>query len=1173
MNNSVLNYPTINNKEVVFPVVPDSFIGVNSSMEVSNYKWMTNSLLTAQQKSNVRPYFECKIVDDFIVGKSNLGTNIGPIKGSAVNAPDGAILSAGSDLSGNLKFWKLTDASDLTQWSSPTILDTGIIGNVSVNVSDYIAGTYSIDIYYFKTVTAKQNIYHQYSNDGGDTWHTDQVVNATQSSGNYYLSAGKPYLQDDNTIFRIVFYTKHNTYDSVCYQSYSGSGGTYSIETQWVFNTQDWTLHSLDSFYDGENYNIYFAGMHNWLESLPNKNYSIYTIQLQKITNSLTTDIWTDVGEILTSTSSSGDNYNSFIYPKTSFDGLYLRLIVQATLVDSVQSSLIANTSPATRATTVTNYFMFQSRDFINFTYPVPLILSDGTVFDFTGEYTLVPQVEHSYSSGFDFSTFDNSTFDEIPTPTSTYIFYTIGNGNLWRFEQSNITADITNSIINYSIQEQSGSPFSLSITLANGNNKWVGENPSGTGASAIAKNRKVFIYQGYYNSLGIGELTARNIFYIDDINQTVSANTNQVTIQARDLVKKLKVMTTKFTFDFNGYAVLSDDFDKNSLSNWNILSGTWNNTLGLYNTADATVTGTDEAILALNKESDISESSIFVTSVLMPSLDGQVLRLYPKYVDPGNWCCWEFSVETTNLRRQFKICINGFKTVIGSSYFANSAQYLGTVVPIMIRKHNYYIYDIIIGNNATDQIQTTTFDTASSPKPFVISDSGGEISIDAYFGSCPLVTGNFAIGCYSLSANLFGTKVYHFRYEKFGKYQGIEDLNRLLGTKAGIFDYKTSYTSDQENVGDFTGTLGDSIENILEVPAYSYILESSSNLANTELEITAKIPYKQSGVSNGLGFALRSSDMIGTYSYWINIYENSSGFVKVKLHLIDPSGVYLLSSSSVVGVYTDDYGVVPVMSSNLTDLKFDLTQYHTYKIVAIDQWISVFMDDKMVLCWQDSAKTGTLTTGFFGCLSQNIPMLVKSIKARTLYQHIESLSLNPGDDAETTLRNQAGIVRAWIYSDLFGRLNSKLLNSTDLQNYTYQNLLYSNNTDVSDKEYINQITVYGENGIVAVAKDSVSIANTGKVRDMDVTDYKITTYQDALNRANFELINANIFNNQHTPVYMNNVGSEIYDVVTIINTGDNSSGVNGDFRVYNEIIENAGASGKYSINIETGTL
>lgn len=212
------------------------------SVTTSNYKWLTAKLLAAQKQYNVRPYFQCKIVDDTIAAQSPLtlvsgGANL-PKYGKFVTAPDGALIGVGL-YSDNIVFFKVADGTNGSSWASNTILATDVNINppantipCTISVSDFINGTYRIDVYYV-TFPAGGNVtpHHIYSNDGGSTWTADSnamntigITSATAGvSKNVSIAAGKPILLSSGSIQSVLFYIESNTF------SYSHSGGnTYN---------------------------------------------------------------------------------------------------------------------------------------------------------------------------------------------------------------------------------------------------------------------------------------------------------------------------------------------------------------------------------------------------------------------------------------------------------------------------------------------------------------------------------------------------------------------------------------------------------------------------------------------------------------------------------------------------------------------------------------------------------------------------------------------------------------------------------------------------------------------------------------------------------------------------------------------------------------------------------
>ena len=61
---------------------------------VSDYKWLSKTLKTAQQQQAVRPFYQCKIIDDSVIGDSVSNPAV-PLQGSACVAPDGNMFAVG----------------------------------------------------------------------------------------------------------------------------------------------------------------------------------------------------------------------------------------------------------------------------------------------------------------------------------------------------------------------------------------------------------------------------------------------------------------------------------------------------------------------------------------------------------------------------------------------------------------------------------------------------------------------------------------------------------------------------------------------------------------------------------------------------------------------------------------------------------------------------------------------------------------------------------------------------------------------------------------------------------------------------------------------------------------------------------------------------------------------
>jgi hypothetical protein len=180
----------------------------------------------------------------------------------------------------------------------------------------------------------------------------------------------------------------------------------------------------------------------------------------------------------------------------------------------------------------------------------------------------------------------------------------------------------------------------------------------------------------------------------------------------------------------------------------------------------------------------------------------------------------------------------------------------------------------------------------------------------------------------------------------------------------------------------------------------------------------------------------------------------------------------------------------------------------------------------------------------------------------------VSSASINPGDDLENPLHSVLDSARLFMYSDMFGRM--KLVEfESDSSNYTYDNSIFSLSTDRSDKEYSNRVTVFGS-GVMAIATDEATISSTTSIRDEVIIDYKIKTYQDALSRAEYELDKNFRYDVQSDPTVIMNVGSELFDVVTVLNTDSN---VLQNVRIYNQTFSVDWNSKTYRLQIGTGSV
>lgn len=1154
-----------------------------TNLVVSGYKWLTNKLLTAQQKFNVRPFFTCKIVDDTIVPDQKMLLGAAISFGSSVRAPDGKILAVGFDQNNHVSFWKVSDASIDSQWAigSAIVLDTSanlfptnnlLQNNFTINVSDFINGTYHIDVYYFSNFVNSASlltITHYHSDDGGTNWSNSITVNSpsiqSDSTQNVYISAGKPFQNPDGTITSMVFYLKKKqtaqfgpsifAYDIV-YQRYPGTGSTFNAETTWSrkIDSVEWTLHSLDTYFRNGVYYIVFSGVHNFLENVPSGNFSLYLTQLQKYIDNSSLDVWTFPEEIQSSLSSSSQNLNSFTKPKVADDGSSIFLTAKGTLVNAFNPIGVV---------TETIGLIFQSKDLLNFTYPTYLVFTDGTFF-----------IMDSLATNF----------------VKQGNFYFLGIGaNRWRYKINNIIADVTNDVLRHSIGETAGSPFSLTLQIGNQNGKWFGASPTESGASAIAKNKKIFVEQGYYNEDGNPEIAPKNVFFIDDIKQNVTASDNSLLINARDLSKKLKTTISKFAYNFDGPIFYADNFDGTTISNWNQRLGSWIQDNNSMVTLDASGVpgspGATDAVAVLTIPTTALPEYIMSMLVQFPDPNdaqaSEYAAIYPFWQDSDNWFRIKifpygdgvhFSWQTERKNSGVVVNVNNQSSVAAT--FGSASWSASKMYPVLIRKYDWYKFNIIIGDNAGTGDSKDSFNTSGVPV-VIAGSSGGTTDIDLTnqftsqfvpnFGGWLEGTGSIAIG----SKDVIG-RFKKFKIAQFDNSQNLKELIEKIGTKASVFDFKHqhNFVDLLNNASVYNGTF--TIPNrVLTVTAGNNALKNNQQVSNGEIEFDAKLTPTDPSSNYGIDIFFKNQSTVNTDNSYIWNIDKRSGV----------SGVVFISSRFKTKITGTSY----LMTSSALDwlspikffnLNFDLTKYHKYKLVFFDSWMCGFIDGVMVAAWQDTTTQSYLSGSIGFGANANTKIEIKNIISHTLFNQIEKFVVNPGDDLSGSLLHASQIVRAWTFSDLMGRLKERILNSTDVSTYTYQNQIYQQVTDNSDKEFANQVTVYG-NGVSATSRSSESISENAKIRDEIVVDYKILTKQQAQERADFELVNFNKFNNQSLPRQILNVGAEVFDPVTIINTGANSTNVNSVLRVYSQKSEVGGGdhNSSYDLEIETGNL
>lgn len=1144
------------------------------SLVSSAYKWLTSTLLTAQQNYNVQPYFQVKILDDTvqpnqIIKNGNGGgdTELPLSLGSAVTAPDGSILAAGFDNSNHISFFKAANLhASNGAWDQQTTLDSSASillphtgqGRVAISCSEYINGSYHIDVYYFKNFVndgTDLQIVQQYSDDGGATWNT-RTFNLGVANNLYYasspvlnlsccafkprlvngvLQSGFAFIRGNGNSFATNASQTQKGYD-IFYVT--GGVGGFSSNTMWSqknVDSADWIIQSLDSFYFNNVDYIVFAGFRNFIDA-PNTlstNYSIWLTAGLVLSGTNTKDLWSSPRPIFSSNSVSAINQNNFTYPVATVTNGTINIVFRAITVNGVSQS--AQGASSTVVTTNTNYMMVQSVDALNFTYPTIIVFSDGTTFDDTN----ITQAYNSY------------------TNQGVY-FYLLGTGKLWEFIQNNTVADVSGDVVQYSIQESAGQPSALTLQIANQNNMWY---PAGTnpGASAVAKNRKVLIQQGYYNANSVPETVPRNAFFIDDITQNTSSNSNNVVISGRDLYKKMKTTIMKYAFSWLGPVLYTDIFDGSTLANWSQVSGTWVET---GNTVTTTLPPATDAVLILNGLTTMSYGSMMYVNVKRNA--SGINHIYAAYIDANNWLRLELNgnASTWNVVRN----VAGVKTTLDSGSNPNSGANTYTYI---VRRYDYFKFSFYEGTtgdgNAIDAFATVYF--------FALTSSPlGEYDLTGIIGTLaspqPFGVG-FGYNDSGATSGIFS----FFKYMQYDNSNNLAELLKALGTKANInkYDIQDLLLDNFYDKTQYTGTFTN-LNNRLNLTAGNLAMNNvtADRVGNGEFTFKAKLTPTNGASSYGFKFIFRangSSSPTSTY-YWHVMAASSGGYVNSRFEILYSGTTYPIPAQSTE--VTNNPPATPLGSLN-----FDLTAIHTFKVVMVDGWMFAFIDGVMVNAWNDNNTTQAfLTSGFWGWIADtNTALTVYSMKSTAFWKQIQQFSLNPGDDVESAMLNLLTTLRGWVFSNLMGFLKAVFLSSADASTYTYQNQIFAQGVDASDKEYVSQITVYGDQ-VSAVARNTTLMAGVA-VREEVIVDYTIKTQQDAQTRANNELTQTNQYQGQYNPKQTMNVGAEDFDSVTVVDTGNNTTGINGGSRVYAEkfTVGGSGGGNEFSVEVDTGNL
>lgn len=1136
-----------------------TFKDIAATAAISGYKWLTSTLYAIQQRFNVRPYFTVQIIDDTLQPNAQLfsGGSAQQKQGSMVTAPDGKVFSVGVD-SGVLKVWRsgslhgsagvFADSATLDTTGDNCFNDAN---NFSISVSAMYNGVYRVCVWYFANFLndgTDFKIKLQYSDDGGITWNK---VNFTPSSfpnnaqSTLSIGAMTPFLSSDGNMKMGAFYIKSST---DIYYIYGDTHG-YATDVKWNrnVNSGDWHLHSLSSYSINNVPYCVFSGYRTVIDSAgTNANYSIFITAVLTLTSATSTDLWMAPTPAMPVGSASATNLNSFTYPWAEIIGGLVYITFQAVTVESLAQTSQGQTAQV--VTTHTNYMVVVSDNGVNFSYPSILVGTDGTEFS-SGTYaSLAPQGGYVYLGG--------------------------GNGYLWELVQNNIVADISSDVIGYQIEETAGQPDTLNLQIANANNKWVGSSPTGLGAAAIARNRKVAVWQGYYNSSGVPEAVPRNVFYIDDIHQVVTGTQNDVTIIGRDMYKKLKTTVTKYSYQFNGPTFFSDIFDGTFISSWNQIHGQWTfiSSLNPPLLELSSVAGADN-VIALIGTNGSSYGALMRCFFRVPATtpSGTHVYFYGMYIDANNWLRLDLDAYGGTAWKVTKR-VNGSNTDLdsGTLPFTIGNTYYG----VEIRRYGYFKFNFLVIGSPGISTGNDLSAYATSNVTYVAKNSGnGEYDLTGIFSS------PFTVALGASDANELADYRFFF-YSQYNNPNNLGSVFRSIARIAAVFVFKLTYTwVDYLFTNNFSG--GSILNRKLTVTAGNTAFSTANvPFSNGEISFKAKITVASPSADAGFSFLFRHIP-VGTNGqqehYKFHTIYQHTGFgnppVSCRFERYVPG-----LSATPYRFYNTPYDVSnnPYSGSNQPgSICYDLSQWHTYRIVMIDGWFYAFIDDQMVAAWNDNnTLINYLTTGTWGFEADaNTTLQVKDIQAPNFWKPVQTFSFNPGDDAENAITSLLSQLRAFFFADMFGRFKAVFLGSNDASTYTYNSQLSQSNIDQSDKEYVAQVTVYG-NGVIATARNTNLMPGV-PVREEVIVDYTIATQQDAQTRANNELINSNQYRNQYSPKQIINLGAELFDAVTIINTGNNTLGVNNTTRTYAQVFVEGGGNNNtgFSLELDTGNL
>lgn len=1172
----------------------------NAFLTVSNYAWLSQELITTQQQFTITPFSRVLIIDNRIMGNQIiLGGGVYPYRcfdsSAWTSAPDGSLCGADIINSGGnteVVFYNIQGQFNSPLSSCPvpyTVVTSASIPNIAfeypaISCSQFYNGTYIIDIAFWVVSESNLISYIYRSYNGGTAWN-EVSVGASVTSNNHGISTiklGTPKKEPNGYWENIIFYVngaRSGASNQIQYNFFDESGnsgtGTWSLA---IDPLTDWRIQDFEVIDAGNRlFYFYISGYRQNTPSIGwnvNNNYSIFWTKawLNSGFSGLyySQDIWRIPVSIVNSTSTAAQNISTFVSPTVSFDGTYYWLIFNAEEVTGETQEGAINTQ---------NIIYFsKSVDMENWTYPAILTGNSGDIIASSAnlherEYWVV-----------------NANYGDYYFLLGTFMV-NVGISQIYQFAQNNYIADLTGDILKYEIDETAGSASQVTLSIANQSGQWYGLSPTKTGYQALlAANNQILISQGFIDANGNQVVAPKDIYYLDNVNQTMSATQNELTITGRNLYKPLMTISSKYSYTYSGTDRYVDVFGYpnatgSTLSNWNQSTGTWQEVNGFLEPS-AVPSGATEDLAVLTSITIENFNYTFSVGLICPTVSGEEAHIYAYYANSSNWLRLVIgnngSAHTWIIQKN----LNGGESNQGSGTF-------------FLFYSEIMVFGIV---SNTGYVSGTEYITASFSYSPIFSPTGSSsdfFSMPALFGYstlCPAGGGNpvitdisyytisdygvnwnancFALGCVEYQAQFANLKIFQPQ-----NHLDIQNMTKDICTKGGIFNYNfpLSYI-DTFNYGTApslwllsgTGSLSFP-KNIMTITAANnpILISGNSTFTNFSVEFEASFTGKY-----GFSFVFCGTGVVSIFTgYTFDIGVNSSNNVYASFSCWNED-IRMQQMTSTVDANQ-------ILLGSLSNLNINLTEYHKYKIIFNSGYMEAIIDDVTILMYQDNGNTGSAPTftsgniGFMGIsgISHNLngTLLVRYIKMPELWSEVFSFGISPGDDLNSNMQNLTSMVNAWYYSDNIGNLNLKILNPDDPVTYNYESQIITQDVTNSNSEPINQVVVIGQ-GVSATAQNTASIQQyNGIINSNTTTNYTIINYDDALTLANQLLLNANQLTQQLNPTQTNNIGSTLFDVISITNARAGVS--NAVVRVYNQTTTLDGSSRAYTIQIGTGAV